>query len=208
MVFPWPPAKTEAAELARRLNRHRDGGRKEIRILGAFAHGLAEAGQFERAVTAQREVVDIYHATEGPAGYPSPDGVVWSLLDLAERADVSLETEREAIQIKHRMAEAEPRCLPGLVIWLAGVSSRFTDAGHPQEAGELLRRPSPPVATCRPKAIAGTSDSIRPSMPRCSPGPVPETSGVSTAGRSRSASAKSPHLPSSRSWSSSANRFR
>ncbi|MEV6439752.1 tetratricopeptide repeat protein [Streptomyces anulatus] len=144
-------AETEAAELSRRLNRHRDDGKKEIRILGAFAHGLAEAGQFERAVTAQREVVDIYHASEGPAGYPSPDGVVWSLLDLviyldlAGRADVSLEIEREAIQIKRRMAEAEPRCLPGLVIWLAGVSSRFTDAGHPQEAGELLEEA---IATC------------------------------------------------------------
>lgn len=144
-------AKTEAADLARQLNRHRDAGKKEIKILGAFAHGLAEAGQFERAVTAQREVVDIYHATEGPAGYPSPDGVVWSLLDLAiyldlaGRSDVSLEIEREAIQLKRRMAEAEPRCLPGLVIWLAGVSPRFTDTGHPQEARELLEEA---IATC------------------------------------------------------------
>ncbi|MGW1656746.1 tetratricopeptide repeat protein [Streptomyces atratus] len=144
-------AKTEAAALARQLNRHRDDGKKEIKILGAFAHGLAEAGQFERAVTAQREVVDIYHATEGPAGYPSPDGVVWSLLDLAiyldlaGQTDASLEIEREAIQLKRRMAEAEPRCLPGLVIWLAGVSPRFTDAGHPQEARELLDEA---IATC------------------------------------------------------------
>ncbi len=76
-------ARTDAAELARRLNRHRDDGKKEIKILGAFAHGLAEAGRFERAVTAQREVVDIHNATEGPTGNPSPDGVVWSLLDLA-----------------------------------------------------------------------------------------------------------------------------
>ncbi|MEV7659118.1 tetratricopeptide repeat protein [Streptomyces anulatus] len=144
-------ARTEAAELARRLNRQRDDGKKEIKILGVLAHGLAEAGQFERAVTAQREVVDIYHATEGPAGYPEPDGVVWSLLDLAiyldlaGRADMSLEIEREAIQIKRRMADAEPRCLPGLAIWLAGVSSRFADAGHPQEAGGLLEEA---IATC------------------------------------------------------------
>ncbi|MFD6590076.1 hypothetical protein ACFWED_24705 [Streptomyces anulatus] len=58
---------------------------------------------------------------------------------------MSLEIEREAIQIKRRMDEAEPRCLPGLVLWLAGVSSRFTDAGHPQEAGELLEEA---IATC------------------------------------------------------------
>jgi len=137
-------AKTEAAALARQLNRHREDGKKEIQILGAFAHGLAEAGQFERAVTAQRDVVDIHRATEGPAGYPSPDGFVWSLLDLAiyldlaGQTDASLEIEREAIQLKRRMAEAEPRSLPGLVIWLAGVSPRFTDTGHEQEARELL----------------------------------------------------------------------
>lgn len=137
-------AKAEAAALARRLNRQREDGRKEIQILGAFAHGLAEAGQFERAVTAQREVVDIRRATDGPGGRPSPDGVVWSLLnlaiylDLAGQTDASLEIEREALQLKRRMAEAEPRCLPGLAIWLAGVSPRFTDSGHPQEAGQLL----------------------------------------------------------------------
>jgi hypothetical protein len=137
-------AKIEAAALARQVNRHREGGKKEIQILGAFAHGLAEAGQFERAVTAQREVVDIYRATAGPAGYPIPDGVVWSLLDLAiyldlaGQTDASLEIEREAIGLKRRMSEAEPRSLPGLAIWLAGVSPRFTDTGHPQEARQLL----------------------------------------------------------------------
>lgn len=137
-------AKTEAAALVRRLNRHRDDGKKEVKILGAFAHGLAEAGQFERAVTVQREVVEIYRATEGPAGYPSPEGVVWSLLDLAiyldlaGRVDASLEIEREAVQHKRRMSDAGPRRLAGLAMWLAGVSSRFTDAGHPREARELL----------------------------------------------------------------------
>jgi tetratricopeptide (TPR) repeat protein len=144
-------AKTEAAALARQLNRHRQDGNKEIKILGAFAHGLAEAGRFERAVAAQREVVDIYRATEGPAGYPSPDGVVWSLLDLAVyldlagQTDASLETEREALQLKRRMAAAEPRRRTGLVIWLAGVSHRFADTGHPQEAGELLNEA---IAVC------------------------------------------------------------
>ncbi|MFD5519324.1 tetratricopeptide repeat protein [Streptomyces sp. NPDC127066] len=137
-------AKTEAAALARKLNRHRQDGSKEVKILGAFAHGLAEAGRFERAVAAQREVVAIYRATEGPAGHPSPDGVVWSLLnlaiylDLAGRTDASLEIEREALRLKRRMVAAEPRRRTGLVIWLAGVSHRFADTGHPQEAGELL----------------------------------------------------------------------
>ncbi|WP_405844211.1 tetratricopeptide repeat protein [Streptomyces platensis] len=137
-------AKTEAAALARQLNRQREDGDKEIQILGAFAHSLAEAGQFERAVTAQREVVDLHRATDGPGCYPSPDGAVWSLLDLAiyldlaGQTDASLEIERDALQLKSRIAAAEPRCLPGLAIWLAGVSPRFTDTGHPHEARQLL----------------------------------------------------------------------
>ncbi|MFF6776950.1 tetratricopeptide repeat protein [Streptomyces sp. NPDC012637] len=137
-------AKTEAATLARELHRHREDGDREIQILGAFAHGLAEAGQFERAVTAQREVVDLHRATDGPGGYPSPDGVVWSLLemaiylDLAGQTDASLEIERDALQLKRRMAAADPRRLPGLAIWLAGVSPRFADTGHPREASQLL----------------------------------------------------------------------
>ncbi|MFJ2094349.1 tetratricopeptide repeat protein [Streptomyces sp. NPDC087901] len=137
-------AKGEAAVLARRLNRHREDGRKEIKILGAFAHGLAEAGRFDRAVTVQREVVDIYRAATGPGDHLSPTGLAWSLLDLAiyldlaGRTDASLEIEREALHLERRMAEAEPSCPPGLVIWLAGVSLRFADTGHPREAGELL----------------------------------------------------------------------
>ncbi|MFJ8856355.1 tetratricopeptide repeat protein [Streptomyces sp. NPDC102437] len=144
-------AKAEAAALARKLNRQREDSKKETQILGAFAHGLAEAGQFERAVTAQREVVDIHGATDGPGGHPSSDGVVWSLLDLAiyldlaGQTDASLEIEREALQLKRRMAEAEPRCLPGLAIWLAGVAPWFTDTGHPQEARQLLDEA---IATC------------------------------------------------------------
>ncbi|MFG2137722.1 tetratricopeptide repeat protein [Streptomyces sp. NPDC048650] len=137
-------AKTEAAALTRRMNRHRTDTGKEVQILGRLAHGLAEAGRFAQAVTAQREVVDLYRATEGPEGYPSPDSVIWSLLalaiylDRAEQTDASLEIEREALTLKRRMAEAEPRRLPGLAIWLAGVSPRFADTGHPQEAREIL----------------------------------------------------------------------
>ncbi|MEU9135182.1 tetratricopeptide repeat protein [Streptomyces sp. NPDC048404] len=144
-------AKTEAALLARQLNHHCQAGMKKVHILGAFAHGLAEAGQFERAVAAQREVVDIYRATEGPSGSLSPDGAVWSLLDLAiyldlaGQTDASLESEREALQLKRCMAEAEPGRRPGLVIWLAGVSPRFADTGHPREARELLEEA---IVTC------------------------------------------------------------
>ncbi|MER5276322.1 hypothetical protein ABT025_11270 [Streptomyces sp. NPDC002809] len=137
-------AKDEAAVLARRLNRHRDEERKDVKILGASAHGLAEAGRFDRAVTVQREVVDIYRATTGPGGHSSPTGLMWSLLDLAVyldlagQTDASLEIERETLHLNRRIAEAEPSHLPGLVIWLAGVTPRFADTGHPREAGELL----------------------------------------------------------------------
>lgn len=137
-------AKIEAATLARQLNRLRVDGDKEIQILGALAHGLAEAGQFEQAVSAQREVVGLHRATDDPGNYPESDGAAWSLLDLAiyldlaGQSDLSLEIERDALQLKRRMAAAEPRRLPGLAIWLAGVSPRLTDTGHPREARQLL----------------------------------------------------------------------
>jgi hypothetical protein len=126
------------------LLNHRQGTRKQMEYLGAYAHGLAEAGQFAQAVDLQREIVDINRATQGPAGYASADGVMWSLLDLAIYLDLagqtaaSLDVEREALRVKRRMSGADPWRLAGLVIWLAGVSTRFTDTGHPQEARELL----------------------------------------------------------------------
>jgi hypothetical protein len=181
----------------------REDGDKELQILGAFAHGLAEAGQFERAVTVQREVVDIHRAAGGPGGCPSPDGVVWSLLDLAiyldlaGQTDASLEIERNALQFKRRMAAADPRRLPGLAIWLAGVSLRFADTGRRQEAASSWTKPSPPATCFRPKATVGTPDSIRPSRPRCSPGLGPGTSASAAVGRPRSASVQIPG-PSSR----------
>ncbi|MFE9723810.1 tetratricopeptide repeat protein [Streptomyces sp. NPDC005794] len=153
-------AKEEAASLARQLNRHREDTRKETRILGASAHGLAEAGQFAQAVTAQREVVDIYRAAEDSRDVSWPSGVVWSLLDLAiyldlaGQTDESLEIEREALRIKRRTTEDEPRGLSGLVIWLAGVSPRFSETGHPREAEALLDEAVvvcdrlPPVGDC------------------------------------------------------------
>jgi hypothetical protein len=69
---------------------------------------------------------------------------MWSLLDLAIYLDLagqtaaSLEIEREALKLKRRSTEDSPWSLAALVIWLAGVSSRFTDTGHPQEARALL----------------------------------------------------------------------
>ena len=108
-------------------------------VLGEFAHGLAEAGQFAQAVTAGREIVDIYRAMEGPAGYGWLDSFMWSLLDpaiyleLAGQTAACLGIEREALKLKRRIAG-----LPGLVIWLAGVSPRFAETGYPQEARELL----------------------------------------------------------------------
>ncbi|MFJ7967236.1 hypothetical protein [Streptomyces sp. NPDC096324] len=92
----------------------------------------------------QREVVDMYRAMEGRGGCPSSYGFVWALLDLAiyldlaGQTDASLEVDREAVRLNRRMAEADSRHLEGLVIWLAGVSTRFADPGHPREAGELL----------------------------------------------------------------------
>jgi hypothetical protein len=144
-------AKHEAAVLARLVNRQRDHTRKEIKILMDLAHGLAEAGQFTQAVTAQREVVDIYRATGSPAGYPYPDGVAWSLLDLAIYLDLagqtgtSLDIEQEALTLQRRITEADPRRLPGLAIWTAGASLRFADTGRPQHARELLQEA---IAAC------------------------------------------------------------
>lgn len=145
-------AKHEAAALARRVNLHREGTKKEIKILINLAHGLAESGRFAQAVAAQREVVDIYRATGSPDGYPLPDNVAWSLLDLAVYLDLagqtnaSLEIEQEALTLQRRIAEGDPRLrLPGLAIWTAGASLRLAGTGHPREARGLLREA---IAAC------------------------------------------------------------
>lgn len=145
-------ARHEAAALARRVNLHREGTKKEIKILISLAHGLAESGRFAQAVAAQREVVDIYRATASPDGYPLPDNVAWSLLDLAIYLDLagqtnaSLEIEQEALALQRRIAEDDPRRrLPGLAIWTAGASLRLAGTGHPREARGLLRET---IAAC------------------------------------------------------------
>lgn len=145
-------AETEAAELARRLNRHRDDGKNgdqnPRRLRARPCRGRPVRAGRDRSTRGRRHLP----RKRGPGGAtPHPTvscgrSSIWRSTSIwPDGADVSLEIEREAIQIKRRMDEAEPRCLPGLVLWLAGVSSRFTDAGHPQEAGELLEEA---IATC------------------------------------------------------------
>ncbi|MEU4673356.1 hypothetical protein AB0F91_36735 [Amycolatopsis sp. NPDC023774] len=50
-------AKHVAAALAWRVNLHREGVKKEIKLLLDLAHGLAESGRFAQEVTTRLEVV-------------------------------------------------------------------------------------------------------------------------------------------------------
>ncbi|MEU8899362.1 tetratricopeptide repeat protein [Nocardia sp. NPDC048505] len=136
-------AKHEAAELARRVNLHREGKRQEIAILADLAHCLAEFGRFAQAVAVQQEVVAICRARESAGGYSSGHPA-WQLLDLAiyldlaGRADASLDIEREVLELERRRAANNPRQLPELAIWTSGAALRFADAGQPQRARALL----------------------------------------------------------------------
>ncbi|WP_203840407.1 tetratricopeptide repeat protein [Winogradskya humida] len=144
-------ARHEAAAFARRVNLGRDAARKETKILMDLAHGLAEAGRFGEAVTVQLEIVDLYRASGSPGNYPLPDNVAWSLLDLAiyldlaGRTEASLEIEQEILTLQRRTAEAEPRRVTGMVIWMAGAALRFLDIGDGLSARGLLREA---VAAC------------------------------------------------------------
>ncbi|WP_162908133.1 hypothetical protein [Allorhizocola rhizosphaerae] len=139
----------EAATLARRVaSRPADTDKK---ILMALASGLAEVGQFAKAVTVQLELVDTYRATGSGGSHPQPAGVMWSLLDLAiyldlaGQSDASMQVEHEALALQRRMSEADPGWLTTHAIWTAGSSLRFLDSGHPQRARELLQES---VAAC------------------------------------------------------------
>lgn len=96
--------------------------------LGNLAQELAEAGQFTYAVAVQRELV-------AGSGRVSDLQHLAVYLELAGQTEAGLQVCREllAAQREHR------------AIWAAGLSLRFADAGHPDEARQLLQRA---VDTC------------------------------------------------------------
>jgi tetratricopeptide (TPR) repeat protein len=138
--------KREAAALARRINTHRVGHKKETVVLAQLAYHLAEAGRYADAVDVVREVVDNYREAVALGSRGLITTLAWHLLDLAVfldlagRVEESLAVEAEILALhRRRVPGKDPGLeLPIMALWATGASLRLASAGHREQARELL----------------------------------------------------------------------